>query len=501
MDLWQNAENADSVTFDDNLCLAHSTAYYCQPVETTPVVVTTQAPPQAPTGTPACDVHNLQVGAKVKMLKGDEEDEDHEVPEGALGTIACFTGQGRPGICYSNWTDGHNNVDSCSNNFATQTTSCTENNMWFSRNEYLECQPTNLCYRDLVDISYDTSQSGGSFTYADDTVTTTGQFASVLFPLAGLTGKVYLEFTRTGNTWGAYTGVQRAPQKVGNYHDKCENSNGNCGESARFADTDLVEAPAINTMLIDLDTSTVTVNGVEKTVAGSGDLWFGVYDGTSGGTGSVTINWGKTWFNGEMPSGAQAWACQGEAAAPAPAAAAAAAATDSGGDSGGACTNPTEESPCKSGESNYDVMLKANPGMPYSYYDGAWYPVCSASPNGPPQLEDSDPPSYSAELFCKKLGFSTGVIACADMDNNMVDCEEDSMGRALQVELPENALIMGMCSQPEGDTEWPCTAENPLGEEKEKCVIGEPAPCARGRPMRNGDCTAGMEHGTKFLCS
>merc|ERR1712072_1357259 len=130
-----------------------------------------------------------------------------------------------------------------------------------------------------------------------------------------------------------------------------------------------------------------------------------------------------------MPSGAQAWACQGELAA----------SGSSGSDSGGACTNPTEASPCKSGESNYDVMLKANPGMPYSYYDGAWYPVCSASPNGPPQLEDSDPPMYTAELFCKKLGFSTGVIACADDENNMVDCTDATMGTALRVELPENA--------------------------------------------------------------
>jgi len=243
MDLWQNPENADSVTFDDKDCQAHSTAYYCQPVKTEPVTAApTSAPPAAATDSPyvyqsmgnehcnnyadykrwcqegnsecltwagnqgydaagtsealckakcdtfsdcaamafqagdhcityhggcdvstdginwgfayskreeapeeeaACNLDDLEVGMAIVMAKGDEEDLDHAVPEGTEGVIACFTGQGRPGICYSNWTDGHGNFDSCSASFPQQTASCTGNNMWFSRVAYLECAGAN----------------------------------------------------------------------------------------------------------------------------------------------------------------------------------------------------------------------------------------------------------------------------------------------------------------------------------------------------------------------
>jgi len=159
--------------------------------------------------------------------------------------------------------------------------------------------------------SYDTAKSGGFFEISDNTVKTTGQFCSVLYSLAGRTGKVYLEFTKTENSaYGAYVGVQRAPEKVGNYHDKCENDNGNCGSNARFAATELKEAPAINTMMIDLDAGTATCNGVEKSIAGTGELWFAVYDGTSSGTGSVTINWGADMFAYALPADTQRMTCQ-----------------------------------------------------------------------------------------------------------------------------------------------------------------------------------------------
>jgi len=139
MDLWQNPANADAVTFDDKSCTAHSTSYYCQPV-----LAATPAPAPAPeveaASAVACDPADWKVGMTVRMMQGDAEDADHQVPEGAVGVIACFTGQGRPGICYEGWNDGHNNTESCSNNFQKLTTSCTDNNMWFSRTSYLECE-------------------------------------------------------------------------------------------------------------------------------------------------------------------------------------------------------------------------------------------------------------------------------------------------------------------------------------------------------------------------
>jgi len=139
MDLWQNPINGETVTFDDRDCEVHSTSYYCQPV-LKPAPTPAPAPPAAePASEGGCDLADLKAGMIVKMNKGDAEDAEHVVPEGVTGTIACFTSHGRPGICFSDWNDGHSNVDSCSTDFAQSTTACTGTNMWFSRTEYLEC--------------------------------------------------------------------------------------------------------------------------------------------------------------------------------------------------------------------------------------------------------------------------------------------------------------------------------------------------------------------------
>merc|ERR1719152_728155 len=149
---------------------------------------------------------------------------------------------------------------------------------------------------------------------------------------------------------------------------------------------------------------------------------------------------------------------------------------------------PSGDGPWTSGEDDYDVKLESNPGMPYTRFEGEWYPVCGAAPNSIGQTEDSDPEDLSAELFCKKLGFSTGIVV------------KNEEGHQARFELPSNAMMMGHCDAGNGDTSWPCAAARD-GEGDGKCTNGQPAPCARGRPKRKGDCTEGKEQGNHFQCS
>ena len=155
-----------------------------------------------------------------------------------------------------------------------------------------------------VDLTYDPTWSGGGFMVSGNTVTTTGQFASVLYAIVQTTGKIYFEFTVISDFsdgYGWYVGVQRVPTLVGNYHNGTS-GNGNGGAGTAFGS---IVATHTYGVLIDLDAQTVSWNGAAAVaIPGSGQLYFAVYDGTSSGTGSGSINWGTSSFVNTVPAGA-----------------------------------------------------------------------------------------------------------------------------------------------------------------------------------------------------
>lgn len=155
-----------------------------------------------------------------------------------------------------------------------------------------------------ADLTYDPTKSGGNFTVSGNTVTTTGQFASVLYAITQTTGKIYFEFTvisEIGDGYGWYVGVQRAPTRVGNYHNGTS-GNGNGGAGTAFGS---IVATHTYGVLIDLGAQTVAWNGAAAVaIPGTGQLYFAVYDGTSSGTGSGSINWGTSSFVNTVPAGA-----------------------------------------------------------------------------------------------------------------------------------------------------------------------------------------------------
>lgn len=157
----------------------------------------------------------------------------------------------------------------------------------------------------ITNQTYDASVSSSTnFTVSGNTYTSTGQFCSILFKVNQTSGKVYLEVivtTPTGDSgYGMYYGVQRPPTRVGNYHDGLT-ANGNGGQGVTFA----VTTSGTYGMLIDIDAQTVSWNnGTPVAIPGTGQLYFGLYDGSSAATGSVTVNWGVTSFTNTLPSGA-----------------------------------------------------------------------------------------------------------------------------------------------------------------------------------------------------
>lgn len=157
-----------------------------------------------------------------------------------------------------------------------------------------------------VDLTYDPTWSGGGFTVDGNTVTTTSQFASVLYAIQQTSGKIYLEFTvisEVGDGYGWYVGVQRVPTRVGNYHNGTT-GNGNGGAGTAWGYPSLTPTHTYG-VLIDLDAQTVAWNGAAAVaIPGSGQLYFAVYDGTSSGTGSGSINWGTSSFVNSVPAGA-----------------------------------------------------------------------------------------------------------------------------------------------------------------------------------------------------
>ena len=188
---------------------------------------------------------------------------------------------------------------------------------WHSKAKMEVCTPcqapttttTTITTQACLSPRYDIQRSGGAnFTVVGNTVTSNGQFCSVLYPLAGRSGVLYLEFTRTGGDSGHATGVgvQRAPTRVGNYF-LGTGRNGNGGPGVAFYTEPHIGSTA-NSLQIDLDAGTVALNGGHtQAIPGSGDLYLGMYDGTSSGTGELTFNWGESAFALTMPAGAQSW--------------------------------------------------------------------------------------------------------------------------------------------------------------------------------------------------
>jgi hypothetical protein len=136
--------------------------------------------------------------------------------------------------------------------------------------------------------------SGGSFIVRNNSYVEMSAYSSVLFPINQSGGKVYLEFTpEVGSGLGWYVGIQRTPGRVGAY-EAGVGATGNLGTGTVFYPINNV----ISSALINLDT-TATVswnNGSAVNIPGSGQLYFGVYNGSVSTTGQGTINWGTSSF-------------------------------------------------------------------------------------------------------------------------------------------------------------------------------------------------------------
>lgn len=157
--------------------------------------------------------------------------------------------------------------------------------------------------------------SGVNWTRSGDTYTTTGQFASIIFEFSPLTsGKLYFEIQMTSETssFGWYFGIQRTPQRTGNFHNGTS-ANGNLAESVNFL-------PTLNTrhrVIVDLTAGTMQIdNNAVQTLAGTGPIYFGIYDGTSGGTGAGILYYTASSFLNSIPAGTTAWADATNATAP-----------------------------------------------------------------------------------------------------------------------------------------------------------------------------------------
>ena len=151
--------------------------------------------------------------------------------------------------------------------------------------------------------------SGTNWTRSGNTYNNTGQFSSILIPILPLTsGKIYFEYEFTsGGPFGFFINIQRPPTRSGNYHDGAA-GNGNGGESAlRWAPS----APGSTrySAVIDIDNATLETIGYSgvQTLAGTGDIYLGVYDCTSSNIGSGTLYFKESEFINPIPSGATAW--------------------------------------------------------------------------------------------------------------------------------------------------------------------------------------------------
>lgn len=151
--------------------------------------------------------------------------------------------------------------------------------------------------------------SGTNWTRSGNTYNNTGQFSSILIPILPLTsGKIYFEYEFTsGGPFGFFINIQRPPTRSGNYHDGAA-GNGNGGESAlRWAPS----APGSTRYraVIDIDNATLETIGYSgvQTLAGTGDIYLGVYDCTSSNIGSGTLYFKESEFINPIPSGATAW--------------------------------------------------------------------------------------------------------------------------------------------------------------------------------------------------
>ena len=152
------------------------------------------------------------------------------------------------------------------------------------------------------------NQSGGvNYTWDGKTFRTTGQFASALLDITTLgrkTGKIYLESKLiSGHIYGNHYGIQRKPTRYGNYHS----GNGGNGGIAVITST-LKFTNNVQRIIIDLDKAQLIVNDVIiGTLGGSGDIYFGMYDTTSGGTGVREFYFSPNEFIYPVPDDATPW--------------------------------------------------------------------------------------------------------------------------------------------------------------------------------------------------
>ena len=155
------------------------------------------------------------------------------------------------------------------------------------------------------------NQSGGvNYTWDGKTFRTTGQFASALLDITTLgrkTGKIYLESKLiSGSTMHANSyGIQRKPTRYGNYHWG-NGGNGNGGISVTTAYSMITNN--VQRIIIDLDKAQLIVDDVIiGTLGGSGDIYFGMYDGTSGDTGVREFYFSPNEFIYPVPADATPW--------------------------------------------------------------------------------------------------------------------------------------------------------------------------------------------------
>lgn len=172
----------------------------------------------------------------------------------------------------------------------------------FDSNTYtyieVQIQPT---YR------YDLS-GGASLSISGDelTATSTGQFATALWDINDAKasgGKFYVELLST-STYAMFAGIQTTPTRVGNYHGGT-GSNGNGGIYIGYINHPLNEWFPI---LLDFSSGQISFNNEPFQAfptdgTADPDLFLGLYDASSGATGSGTWNFGGTAFALPVPEG------------------------------------------------------------------------------------------------------------------------------------------------------------------------------------------------------
>ena len=145
-----------------------------------------------------------------------------------------------------------------------------------------------------TNVLFSSTASGGSFTITNNSSVLTSSYSSILFPITQTGGGVYFEFTPVLNAGAAwYVGMQRSPSRVGSY-EAGVGPTGNLGTGTIFYPAN----GSISSVLINLGTtSTVAWNGGSSVVIpGTGQLYFGVYNGTTSTQSSGIINWGTSSF-------------------------------------------------------------------------------------------------------------------------------------------------------------------------------------------------------------